>query len=41
VVTNWFPEPFAEVYQLHKKGELAFLEGKTDAEIHAAYEAVY
>ncbi len=41
VATNWFPKPFADVYQLHKKGELAFLEGKTDAEIHAAYEAVY
>ena len=41
VVTGWFPKPFADVYQLHKKGELAFLEGKTDAEVHAAYEAVY
>lgn len=40
-VKSWFPEPFPEVYLLHKQGELAFLEGKTEAEIHAAYERAY
>ncbi len=40
-VTGWFPEGFADVYLRHKKGEMAFLEGKTEAEICAAYEEAY
>ena len=40
-VTGWFPEGFADVYLRHKKGEIAFLEGKTEAEICAAYEEAY
>ncbi len=41
VVTGWFPEGFADVYQRHKMGEMAFLEGQTEAEICAAYEEAY
>ncbi|WP_102225622.1 glutamine synthetase family protein [Acidimangrovimonas sediminis] len=41
VAAQWFPAGFIEVYQAHKQGELAFLEGKTEAEICAAYEAAY
>lgn len=41
VVTGWFPEGFADVYLKHKEAEIAFLEGKTQEEICAAYEAVY
>lgn len=41
LVTGWFPEGFADVYLRHKKGEMAFLEGKTEAEICAAYEEAY
>lgn len=40
-VCGWFPAGFADVYIKHKKGEIAYLEGKTQAEICAAYEAVY
>ena len=41
VVKGWFEEPFPAVYLDHKRGELAALEGKTEAEICALYEAVY
>ncbi|MBN9052416.1 MAG: glutamine synthetase, partial [Rhizobiales bacterium] len=40
-VCGWFPEGFADVYVKHKKGEIAYLSGKTQAEICAAYESVY
>ncbi len=40
-VAKWFPDGFAEVYTLHKKGELAFLKDKTEAEICKAYEIAY
>lgn len=40
-VCGWFPEGFAEVYVKHKQGEIAYLSGKTQAEICAAYETVY
>lgn len=40
-VVGWFPEGFADVYVKHKTGEIAFLEGKEQQEICAAYEAVY
>jgi len=41
VVTGWFPHGFADVYNKHKRSELAYLEGKSLADICAAYEAVY
>jgi len=41
VVTNWFPGQFANVYKLHKEGEMAFLKDMDDPEIFAAYEAAY
>ncbi|MEX0343566.1 MAG: glutamine synthetase family protein [Rhizobiaceae bacterium] len=40
-VTGWFPPAFPDVYLKHKQGEIAFLEGKDDGEICAAYEATY
>lgn len=40
-VTGWFPEGFAEVYVKHKAGEMAFLEGLSEAEVCAAYEISY
>ncbi len=40
-VTGWFPEGFADVYVKHKQGEMAFLEGKPQAEICSLYEQVY
>lgn len=40
-VKGWFSPQFVEVYRLHKTGEMAFLDGKTEAEICAAYETVY
>ncbi len=41
IATGWFPSAFADIYVKHKQGEIAFLEGKTEAEIHSAYEAAY
>ena len=41
VVTGWFPQGFADVYVLHKKGERAFLGERSQAEICALYEQVY
>jgi glutamine synthetase len=40
-VTGWFTEGFAEIYVKHKKGEMAFLEGKQTSEVCALYEQVY
>jgi glutamine synthetase len=40
-VTAWFPEGFAEVYVKHKQAEIAYLAGLSQADICAAYEAVY
>lgn len=40
-VTGWFSPQFVEVYRLHKEGEMAFLKDRSEAEICAAYEAVY
>ncbi len=40
-VTGWFPSAFADVYVKHKQGEIAFLDGKNENEICAAYEAAY
>ena len=41
VVTGWFPDGFADVYVKHKAREIEFLGDKGEAEICAAYEAVY
>ncbi|MGY4319140.1 glutamine synthetase [Bradyrhizobium sp. JR3.5] len=38
---GWFPVGFAEIYAKHKKGEMAFVEGKTQREICSLYEQVY
>lgn len=40
-VCSWFPERFPAIYAAHKRGELAFLEGKSQEERCAAYEAAY
>jgi len=40
-VTSWFPGAFADIYHKHKLGEIAATEGKDEAELCAAYEAVY
>lgn len=40
-VTEWFPAGFADTYAKHKKGEMAFLEGKPQQEVCALYERVY
>ena len=41
VVKSWFAEGFADTYVKHKHGEIAFLDGKTQGEILAAYEDAY
>lgn len=41
IVKGWFPEGFTDVYVKHKKGEIAFLEGKTTQEVCSLYEQVY
>lgn len=40
-VSGWFPAGFADTYVKHKKGEMAFLEGKPQQEICNLYEQVY
>ncbi|MEJ8572988.1 glutamine synthetase family protein [Microbaculum marinum] len=40
-VTGWFGPQFVEVYRLHKTGEMACLDGKSEPEVCAAYEAAY
>jgi glutamine synthetase len=40
-VAGWFPDGFAAVYVKHKKGEMAFLEGKSPEEVCKLYEQVY
>lgn len=40
-VTGWFPEGFATLYCQHKRGELAFLRGKSMESVCADYEASY
>jgi glutamine synthetase len=40
-VAGWFPAGFADTYAKHKKGEMAFLEGKPQEEICRLYEQVY
>ena len=41
VVTDWFPDGFADVYVMHKAGERAYLGERSQAEICALYEQVY
>ena len=40
-MTGWFPDGFADVYVKHKRGEMAFLEGKSAEEACRLYEQVY
>jgi glutamine synthetase len=40
-VTGWFPDGFADVYVMHKRGERAYLGERSQAEICALYEQVY
>ncbi|WP_404294832.1 glutamine synthetase (plasmid) [Microvirga sp. RSM25] len=40
-VIGWFPAGFADTYAKHKKGEMAFLEGRSREEICGLYEQVY
>ena len=38
---EWFSSEFADVYVKHKQGEIAFLNGRDQAESCKAYEEVY
>lgn len=40
-VKGWFPDAFAGIYTAHKRGEIEFLDNKSEAEICKAYEATY
>lgn len=40
-VKSWFPGQFAEIYRLHKQGEMAFLADKDETALFAAYETAY
>jgi glutamine synthetase len=40
-VRSWFPPGFADLYLAHKRGEIAFLEGRDDAGVCAAYLEAY
>ena len=40
-VQSWFEPEFPEVYRKHKEGEMRFLEGMDEAEVHRAYESAY
>jgi glutamine synthetase len=40
-VRSWFGDLFVEVYLKHKRGEMAYLEGKTPEEVCRLYEQVY
>lgn len=40
-VHGWFEPEFPEVYRKHKEGEMRFLEGMDEGEVHRAYESVY
>lgn len=41
IVQGWFPEGFTQVYNAHKRGELATAEGFSDADRYAVYAKVY
>lgn len=41
LVRDWFPSGFADTYLKHKRGEMAFLGGRDQAEICKAYEQAY
>jgi glutamine synthetase len=40
-VRSWFGDLFLDVYVKHKRGEMAFLEGRTVEEMCRLYEQVY
>lgn len=41
VVRGWFPPGFADVYLAHKRAEIAFLEGRDEADICSLYLQAY
>lgn len=41
VVKRWFTPRFIDVYEKHKRCEMAYVENKTEAEICSLYETVY
>ena len=40
-VRRWLPPGFVDIYLAHKRGEMAFLQGKPEDEIFAAYANAY
>jgi glutamine synthetase len=38
---EWFSSDFTDVYRKHKQGEIAFLNGRDQAEICKAYDELY
>lgn len=40
-VRGWLPPGFVDIYLAHKRGEMAFLEDKSEDEIFAAYANAY
>jgi glutamine synthetase len=40
-VRGWLPRGFVDIYLAHKRGEMAFLEGKSEDEVFAAYANAY
>lgn len=40
-IRDWFGEDFVEVYRLHKQGEMDFLAGSSEEDLHRAYALVY
>jgi glutamine synthetase len=41
VVRSWFPEGFVDIYLAHKRGEIAYLQNRTEEEVYAAYSDAY
>lgn len=40
-VRDWFPDGFADIYLAHKRGEIAYLDGRSEADVCAAYLQAY
>ena len=40
-VRAWLPPGFVDVYLAHKRGEMAFLHGKPEDDVFAAYANAY
>jgi glutamine synthetase len=41
IVRGWLPPGFIDIYLAHKRGEIAFLDGKPEDEVFAAYAKAY